>query len=115
MNALFAAQATAGQQIHETIYEGRFQWPANGADFPCTHSEVIRNPPLVMGGYSPDASVNITVRTDQFAGSRPGKDDFCRLKVRGATDWLPLKVATIVNPPGDLTVTFMCVAENQGA
>src|ERR1035437_9052161 len=101
MNALFNLQSTAGQRTHEVLYEATWIW--SGQEFPCTHGDITKNPMLIMGGYSPDTQVWITVRMALFGdGPMPVKDQLCFLSSVVAGGVLALKVSTIETSVGDL-------------
>ena len=112
MNALLKLQATAGQKIHERYYEATWIW--NGVQFPCTHGDVIQNPPLITGGLSPSTEVTVTVRTELFGNRLPRKGDLCSLNII-ENETFPLQVGTVVSVVGDPFLKITCLDQNQGA
>ena len=114
MNALLALQSTAGQRTHEALYEAMLIW--NGVEFPCTHGDIITNPPLVMGGYSPSTEVWVTVRAELFGdGPFPVKDQPCYLQPVAGGGVIALKFATDQTSVADVIHKFLCVSVDQGA
>ena len=119
MNPLFALQSTAGQRTHEALFEAVFIW--HGLEFPCVHGDITTNPALIMGGYSPDTEVLVTVRMELFPFDEnghqllPAKDQPCFLRPAGGGGVIALKVATVETSVGDAIQNIHCVSVDQGA
>jgi hypothetical protein len=114
MNPLLALQSSAGQRTHEALYGATFIW--SNQEFPCTHGDIETNPALIMGGYSPDTHVWITVRAELFGnGPFPIKDQPCFLRPVGGDGVIALKVATVQSSVGDVIQKLLCVSLDQGA
>lgn len=118
MNALQTLQAKAGQKGHEAFFEATWSWPETGpTDFPCTHGDIMRNPPLQAGGFSPNLLVTLTVRDELFgavSARRPKKGDRCTLTSKLGQTFL-LQVGTNYSSTGDLFQRFDCWDRDQGA
>ena len=113
MNELQKLQATAGQKIHETIYGATWIW--NDQQFPCTHGDIMQNPPLMTGGFSPNTEVTVTVRTELLGDSFPKKGDPCSLVINDKNKTFALQVQTIFSVIGDPFIKMLCMDLNQGA
>lgn len=117
MDALQKIISSAGQKTHERFYGATFVW--NGIQYPCTHGDIIRNPPLIMGGFSPDMEVTVTVRDCLFGEAnetRPKKGDQCFLQPdpdKGSV--FALQITTVMTSVGDVIQKFVCHDANQGA
>lgn len=117
VNSIHRLISTAGQKVHEKFYGAQFIW--NGVAYPCTHGDVTRNPPLMMGGFSPDTEVLITVRDSKFGDAsnlRPKKGDPCFLQPDPDNNTVfSLQVMTVTTSVGDIIQKFLCKDVNQGA
>ena len=115
MNSINQLASTAGQSLHEGYYGAVWRW--NGLTFPCTHDEILTNPPLMVGGYSPNTHVTVCLRRELFApGERvPVKGDDCMLIPAEHAAEVALQVQSVVSSPGDVLVKFVCTAQAQAA
>lgn len=117
VNAIQRLISSAGQKTHEKFYGATFTW--NGLNLPCTHGDIVRNPPLMTGGFSPDMEVLITVRDHKFGAAsnlRPKKGDECFLQPDPDNNTVfALYVGTVMTSVGDVLQKFLCKDVNQGA
>jgi hypothetical protein len=114
MNALLKLVVNAGQKVNERMYEAVWRW--GGKDYPCTHGDILINPPLILGGYSPHTVVVVSVRTQLFGnGPFPVKDQECALTTRRVIGPIAMKVGTIEISAGDVVRKMECVSVDQGA
>lgn len=112
MNALQRLIVGAGPKVHERLYEGWFTW--NNIGFPACHGEILRNPTLVQGGFSPNVLVMVTVRDELFPTSdRPSKGDYCTLQTLNET--LELMIGEMPSGSGELIWKFLLWDRAQGA
>jgi hypothetical protein len=117
VNAIQRIISSAGQKTHERFYGATFIW--NGVPYPCTHGDIIQNPALIMGGFSANTEVIVSVRWDQFGDGnalRPKKADQCFLQPDPDNNSVfALYVTTVMTSVGDVVVKFLCHDQNQGA
>lgn len=117
MNAIQKIISSAGQKVHERFYGATFIW--NGQSFPCTHGDISRNPPLIVGGFSPGMEVLVTVRDEMFGApnaSRPKKGDYAFLQPDPDNNTVfSLQIQTVMTSAGDVIQKFICHDANQGA
>jgi hypothetical protein len=117
LNPLQVIQAQAGQKVHETFYAATFRW--RDKNIPCAHGDIVKNPPLIEGGFSPNVEVTISIRVASLiaadlAAYRPAKGDWCSLTPwRGSA--LNLRVETVATNTGDAILVLNCVSRNQNA
>lgn len=99
--------------MHETFYAATFVH--NKKPYPCSHGEIMRNPPLIPGGFSPNTEVIITVRDELFGdGARPVKGQPCDLKAEDGTNYA-LQIVGVTTSPGETLQRFLCHDRYQAA
>lgn len=114
VNALNKLILVAGQKTDEQFYEAIFIWPEGGEPLPCNCGDILRNPPLMVGGFSPSVHASVCVRSDLFKhGQRPSKGDFCTIKTKQQRDPLPMRVETVTT--GQELIEIACVSRDQAA
>lgn len=114
MNALNELVTTAGQKVHERLYEATWIW--NGHEFPCTQTDLTTNPRLILGGYSPDTEVMVTIRGELFGdGPYPVKDQICYLRPKPGGTVIALRVGTIETSIGEVIQKIHCTSADQHA
>ncbi len=109
MNALQKIQTTAGQKLHEKLYEATWEWGT--LKLPCTHGDINQNPPLQPDGWSPNTMVTVTVRTELFGDLRPNKGDPCILN--SVDQIFKLQVQMVTSVVGDPFLKLLCVDEHE--
>lgn len=115
MNPLQQILAAAGQKTHEQYYDATFTW--RGVAYPCSHSQITRNPLLIIGGLSPATEVSITIRTALLPTTYPSpkKGDQCDLRLDSDAAPLRLHIQTAITSVGGTLLTMLCTDQSQGA
>jgi hypothetical protein len=113
MNALQALQMTAGQRVHEQLYEATLD--IFDENIPCTHTEIVTDFELEAGKSVRTFIMALTFRLDVVFPAVPEKGVRCTLHIKKEVTPLKLQLWDGGLMPGGFIYIFRAVDEDYRA